>query len=73
MIDHVIDQVIESNNKTLIPMDLERDTTDLVTREFLAVILAGFGNEYVRPICSVILLILSSCFQAPSTDQRSWR
>jgi hypothetical protein len=31
-----------------VAMDLEGTTADLVTREFLAVVLAGFGNEYAH-------------------------
>lgn len=43
----------------LFAMDLGRDATDLVSREFLAVVLAGFGNEYACQICRTIPLILS--------------
>jgi len=43
-------------------MDLDIVKPDLITREFLAVVLAGFGNEYVHIsfVSSLPSLILSS-------------
>lgn len=44
-------------------MDLNTVNTDLVSREFLAVVLAGFGNEYVRRASaySLFLYVQDSC------------
>ena len=38
---------VRSTNLLSLNMDLDNVKSELVTREFIAVVLAGFGNEYV--------------------------
>lgn len=45
-------------------MDFDESSTKLVTQEFLAVILAGFGNEQVPFVSGLTLLLnlIPDCF-----------
>jgi hypothetical protein len=52
-------------------MDFEEANAKLVSHEFLAVVLAGFGNEYVGAVCFTGFLF-DHPFQTCSTDERSW-
>lgn len=42
---HVTLQSYQVSFKQLVPMDIDSVKSDSVKREFLAIVLAGFGNE----------------------------
>jgi hypothetical protein len=57
--------------KPLLNMDLDNAKSELATREFIAVVLAGFGNEYV--LSSSRKLVVNLWNQTSSTYKRLWR